>query len=165
VDDLPVRLIALDTVVPGQPGGLMCAERLAWLDARLTEAPDRPTLIVMHHPPFRTGIGHMDAMGLANAEAMREVVGRHRQVEAVVAGHLHRPIQTRWAGTIATTAPSTAHQVALDLRPDGPPQFVMEPPACQLHVWTPGCGLVSHTSYIGVFDGPHPFFDSGRPIE
>ncbi len=166
VEGWPVRLVALDTIVPGRPGGLMCAERLAWLDARLVEAPERPTLIFMHHPPFRTGIHHMDVLGLDNAEAMREVVRRHAQVEAVVCGHLHRPIQVRWAGTVASTAPSTAHQVALDLRDDGPAEFVMEPPACQLHVWTPGVGLVSHTSFIGTFDGPHPFFDqSGRLID
>ncbi len=33
----------------------MDEERLAWLDAKLALAPDRPTLIFMHHPPFRTG--------------------------------------------------------------------------------------------------------------
>jgi 3',5'-cyclic AMP phosphodiesterase CpdA len=165
VEGFPVRLVALDTLVPGQPGGLLCAERLAWLDARLAEAPERPTLIFMHHPPFRTGIHHMDAMGLAGGDAMRDVVARHRQVEAVVCGHLHRPIQVRWGGTIASTAPSTAHQVALDLRDHGPAEFVLEPPACQLHVWTPGVGLVSHTSYVGDFDGPHPFFEHGRLID
>jgi hypothetical protein len=107
----------------------------------------------------------MDALGLDNAEAMREVVRQHPQVESVVCGHVHRPIQVRWAGTIASTAPSTAHQVVLDLREHPPLEWVMEPPACLLHVWRPGLGVVSHTSYVGDFGGPQPFFEHGRLIE
>lgn len=165
VDEHPLRLVALDTLVPGQGGGLLCAERLAWLDARLADAPDRPTLIFMHHPPFDTGVHHMDRIGLENAEAMGEVIRRHSQVLCITCGHLHRPIQLRWNGTLVMTAPSTAHQVALDLHPDAPLEFVMEPPACLLHVWRPGTGLLTHTSYIGDFDGPYPFFEHGRLIE
>ncbi len=56
VEHLPLRLIMLDTVVPMQSHGMLCDERLAWLEARLLEAPDRPTVIAMHHPPFKTGI-------------------------------------------------------------------------------------------------------------
>jgi hypothetical protein len=41
--------------------------------------------------------------------------------------------------------------------------FTMEPPACQLHLWRPGVGLVSHTSYIGDYDGPYRFSD-GRKV-
>ena len=42
VEDGPVRLVALDTLIPGESGGRLCAERLAWLDGRLAEAPERP---------------------------------------------------------------------------------------------------------------------------
>lgn len=165
VEGYPVRLIGLDTLVPGENGGLMCGERLAWLDAQLAAAPDRPTVLFMHHPPFTTGIRHMDEQGLDGAEAMREVVRRHVQVERVLCGHLHRSIQVRWAGTVASTAPSTAHQVVLDLREDGPGMFALEPPACQLHLWRPDAGLISHTSYVGEFPGPYPFREHGQLID
>lgn len=163
VEGYPVRLVALDTLVPGQVGGLLCEERLGWLAARLQEAPDRPTVIFMHHPPFTTGIAYMDSHGLANAREFGEVVRRHPQVERIVCGHLHRPILARVGGTLASTAPSTAHQVALDLEDGHPLMFTMEPPACQLHVWRPDTGLVSHTSYIGDYDGPYLFSD-GRKV-
>lgn len=165
VEGYPARLIGLDTVVPGEGGGWMCEERLAWLAARLAEAPDRPTVLFMHHPPFWTGIGHMDRLGLRNAEALAAVVRNHPQVEGVLCGHLHRPIHVRWAGTVATTAPSPAHQVMLDLREDAPSAFTLEPPACLLHLWRPGVGLVSHLSYIGSFAGPYPFYEDGRLID
>ncbi|MFI4987549.1 MAG: phosphodiesterase [Alphaproteobacteria bacterium] len=163
IDDYPVRLIGLDTVVPGAAGGLMCAERLAWFAARLAEAPGLPTLVFMHHPPFATGVKHMDEIGLAGSEAFAGIVRQHPQIERIVCGHLHRPIQLRWHGTLASTAPSTAHQVVLDLRHDAPAVFNLEPPACQLHVWDPVQGIVSHTSYIGRFAGPYPFFPEKAP--
>jgi len=164
VEDYPVRLVALDTLVPGEVGGLLCEERLGWLAARLAEAPDRPTVIFMHHPPFETGIVHMDSYGLASSREFAEIVRRHPQVERVLCGHLHRPIQARVGGTVGSTAPSTAHQVVLDLEDDNPLMFAMEPPACQLHIWRPGAGLVSHTSYIGDYDGPYRFSDGVKVV-
>ena len=150
VEEWPVRLIGLDTHVPGEPGGRLCAERLGWLDARLAEAPERPTLIFMHHPPFVTGMQAMDAMGLDGGPALGEVVGRHPQVERVVCGHVHRAMTRRFAGTVASTSPATAHQLALVLAPARHLAVVMEPPACALHLWLgPEAGLVSHLSVIG----------------
>lgn len=165
IEEYPLRILALDTVIPFESGGTLCAARLAWLQEKLDQAPERPTVIVMHHPPFKTFIGHMDRIGLANAEALRAIVQRHPQVERILCGHLHRPIQVRWAGTLASTAPSPAHQVALDLSEDGPSRFMMEPPAYQLHKWHPDTGLVSHTAYVGNFDGPYPFFEGGGLID
>lgn len=164
VEGYPLRLIALDTVVPLQGGGALCEKRLAWLEARLAEAPDRPTLIFMHHPPFRTGIAHMDEIGLANAAAFGRIVAHHPQIEKIVCGHVHRSIDTRWCGTAVSICPSPAHQVALDLRPDGPSAFVMEPPGFQLHWWN-GSQLVTHTAFVGEFDGPYPFFEGKELID
>ncbi|MGO8914566.1 MAG: phosphodiesterase [Stellaceae bacterium] len=166
VEDQPLRLVALDTVVPGEPGGRLCAERLAWLDRTLAAAPARPTLIIMHHPPFATGIAHMDAMGLDGADGFAALLARHPQVERVLCGHLHRSIQARiGCHAIASTAPSTAHQVALDLRPEGPSAFMMEPPGYQLHLWRRETGVVTHTAVIGNFAGPYPFFEDGTLID
>jgi Icc protein len=151
VDDGPVRLIALDTLLPGSGGGIVDSERVSWLDARLGEARSKPTLIFMHHPPFKTGIAYMDSIGLQGADALAEVVRRHAQVERVVCGHLHRSIQSRWAGTVASTAPSTAHQVALDVREDADLGFTLEPPGYALQLWRPDVGLVSHVATVGDF--------------
>src|SRR5688500_6288942 len=64
IEDYPVRLLALDTVIPKKSGGELCEERLDWLEAKLREAPDRPTLVMMHHAPFATGLSYMDGIGL-----------------------------------------------------------------------------------------------------
>ena len=52
IDAHPLRLIDLDTLLPWDSGARLGPDRLAWLDARLTEAPQRPTLVFMHHPPY-----------------------------------------------------------------------------------------------------------------
>jgi Icc protein len=165
IDDFPVRLIALDSTVPRASGGALSPDQLDWLDGALAAAPNRPTIVALHHPPFSTGIGHMDHIGLSNPGDLEAVVARHPQVERVISGHVHRSIVTRFGGTIASTCPSPAHQVALDLADDAPSQFVMEPPAFQLHLWREGVGLVTHTVAIGEFAGPYPFYKDGALID
>ena len=98
--------------------GALCEARLGWLAARLAEQPDRPTLVLRHHPPFQTGIEHMDAIGLlAGGPELERIVARYPRVERVLCGHLHRTIFRRFGGTIASTCPGTAHQLALELGP------------------------------------------------
>jgi 3',5'-cyclic AMP phosphodiesterase CpdA len=157
VEGYPLRLVALDTHIPGEHGGLLCAERLDWLDRTLSDAPTQPTLVMMHHPPFPTGIEHMDHHALHDPAEFAAVVRRHAQVERVLCGHLHRTIDHRFAGTIAGTCPSTAHQLVLDTTPGAPAQFTFEPPGYQLHFWRDGVGLVSHTAVFGDWPGPYPF--------
>lgn len=157
VDAGPLRLVFLDTLVPGQDGGALCHARLRWLADRLAEAPDRPTVLVMHHPPFLTGVANLDDMGLAGSAELACLLARFPQVERILCGHLHRSIQVRWHGVLASVCPSTAHQVALDLRPGEALCYTMEPPGFQLHTWTTETGLISHTLVTGRFPGPYPF--------
>jgi 3',5'-cyclic AMP phosphodiesterase CpdA len=159
VDDYPLRLIGLDTLLPGEGSGTLCDDRLAWLDATLRRQPRVPTLLMMHHPPFRTGIGHMDRIGLEGRRGFAEIVARHPQVQLILCGHLHRTIRATVGDRPAMTCPSPAHQVALDLRDDAPSGFRMEPPGFLLHRWQDG-ELVSHLAMIGEYEGPFPFFDS-----
>jgi Icc protein len=148
VEGYALRLIALDTLVTGKHYGALSAEQLDWLDGSLAAARDRPTLIVMHHPPFATGITYMDNFSLENPAALAQIVGRHPQVERILCGHLHRAIDRRFAGTVAGTAPSTAHQIRINLVPDARISFNFEPAGYQLHLWEHG-NLVTHTAVFG----------------
>ena len=157
VEGHDVRLIGLDTVVPGHGHGEMCAARLAWLERKLGEQPRQPTVIFMHHPPFSTGLADMDRINCRNGEGMAAVLRRFDNIERVLCGHHHRPITVRWAGTVGSVAPSTAHQVTLDLIPDNSQTtFTMEPPGFHLHLWSKEAGLVTHAVPVGHFEGPIP---------
>lgn len=157
VETYPVRLIGLDTVIPGACGGRMCERRMRWLDDRLAEQPERPTLIFMHHPPFVTGIGFMDDPAFDGADGLERLVRGHPQVRQVVCGHIHRAIHTRWAGTAAAVAPSVVFQMALELSEGAPSVFVLEPPGVSLYLWRDNADPVGYTSLIGDF-GPHHRF-------
>ena len=157
VEGGPVRLVMLDTVVPGAGWGSLDGGRLEWLDRTLGADPHTPTLIGMHHPPFVCGIAHMDAINLRDSAAFAAVIGRHSQVQRIVCGHHHRPVVAQVAHAIASISPSVAHQVELDLRPDASGAFVLEPPAFQIHTWSQAAGFVSHTACVEEFPGPFPF--------
>jgi 3',5'-cyclic AMP phosphodiesterase CpdA len=157
VDEFPVRIVMLDTVVPGAGHGALSAQQLAWLDTTLAAVPNKPTLIGMHHPPFLCGIEHMDTIALQDREAFAAVIAKHPQVSRIVCGHHHRPIFVPMGHAVASIAPSVAHQVELELRPGMPGLFVMEPPAYHLHRWTPETGIVTHMGYVDTYPGPYPF--------
>ena len=115
-------------------------------------------MLFTHHPPFSCGLGYMDAVMLKDGAArLAEIIARHPNIERVLSGHHHRPVQVRYAGTIGLVVPGVAHQVILDLTPGAKARFLMEPPAYMLHMWQPGAGLISHTAYVGAFEGPYPF--------
>lgn len=148
IDDHAVRIVALDTTEPGEHGGRIRPDQAGWLDAVLAAAPDRPTLVAQHHPPFVTGIGWMDDVGLSGAELQAEVIGRHPQVVGVVAGHVHRLVMAPFGGTVASCWPSTGAQVALRL--DGTRyQYVDEAACVAIHRWSAATGLASHLQPIG----------------
>lgn len=113
VDLGPLRLVVLDTTIPGADPGALDAAQLAWLDAELAAAPDQPALLAMHHPPIVTGVAMWDEFALAAADrrALAEVVARHPQVRRVTAGHLHRATTGALAGRPVTVAPSTYVQL------------------------------------------------------
>jgi 3',5'-cyclic-AMP phosphodiesterase len=146
-----VRVVVLDSSRRDEPAGELDDAQLAWLEAVLEADRSKPTVIALHHPPFRTGIDVMDVMGLSTrtAAAFEAIVSRHGQIERILAGHLHRSITARFGGTIAMTVPGTAHAVTLALHPDDPPAWNLEPPAVTLHTWVAGTGLVTHTQAIG----------------
>ena len=151
LDDYPVRIIVLDTLVDGAGYGDMDAEQLVWLQAQLAAQSNKPTLIFMHHPPFATGLLGMDQSRCRGNAALADLIAQYPNVQRVACGHLHRSIQTMWAGTVGSVAPSVAHQVALKLTAAQSPAFVMEPPAFHLHLWDDATGLVTHTAFIGEF--------------
>jgi 3',5'-cyclic-AMP phosphodiesterase len=77
VDNYPIRMIGLDTTIAGKSGGEVDAACLAWLADRLAAAPEKPTLLFMHHPPINSGIEHMDVQNCANAAEFGNLLRKH----------------------------------------------------------------------------------------
>jgi 3',5'-cyclic-AMP phosphodiesterase len=155
--DGSLRLIGLDVTVPGADHGQVTPDHAAWLEATLSAAPATPTLLVLHQPPFATGIDFIDDYRTFGEDLLARVLSRHPQVIRLLAGHVHRFTMTSFAGRPALTAPSVASSLAFRLSPGAEPAFLVEPPAMLLHLWRDG-GLITHVQPVGAFPGPYPFF-------
>ena len=153
VDDYPVRLVAVDSTLPGERKGTFCAARQAWLDGILKEQPDRPTLLFIHHPPFDVGDHYVNGYRRPEeAEALAEIVGRHSQVVALLCGHVHWPVETRWAGVEARIMPS----VAVDVRKGVDEAEAAMRPIYMLHRLSGDAGIHSVASVVGDLDNTDP---------
>lgn len=162
VEDYPLRLVALDTTVAGSDGGMLCEARLDWLEARLNEAKDRPTVVFMHHPPIRTWMPEMDSLRCANGDKLRALLRGHPQVQRVTCGHVHRPVQVHWEHAIVNVAPSAVHQLHLDFTPEQLVRYTLEPAGFHVHLWDAEEGIITHMAHVGDFPGPFDFHTTAR---
>jgi 3',5'-cyclic AMP phosphodiesterase CpdA len=148
VDLGPLRLVCLDSTIPGAEGGSLNGGRTEWLDATLAEDAGTPTVLALHHPPLRTEIPTFERIGLApeSSEALAAVVARHPQVTRIVAGHVHRSIVAELAGRAVVTVPSTYLQAALDFTA---PKLTMraDPPGFAIHALREG-SIATHLQRI-----------------
>lgn len=107
------RLVGLDSTAVGERKGTFCPDRQAWLESVLGEEPDRATVLFIHHPPFDVDDHYVGGYRRPEeAAALADIVGRHRQVRALLCGHVHWLVDCEWAGVAARVMPS----VAVDLR-------------------------------------------------
>lgn len=144
VDLGPLRLVCLDSIIPGAEAGALDEGRIEWLEATLAAEREQPTVLAMHHPPLSTAIPSFDAIGLAPEwrQALAEVLARHPQVTRVIAGHVHRPIVAELAGRAVLSIPSTYLQAALTFEP-APIEMSADPPGFAIHALRDGA-LTSH---------------------
>jgi len=160
IEDHDLRIIVLDTLEPGRHGGAFCEKRAAWLENQLTQQPERPTLLALHHPPIETGIGWMTAKDDDGwVVRLRDIVERHDNIVHIISGHIHRSIFKQFGGTAVSVSRAVAPQLKLDLakiKPDAPDNRVLIIDAqagYSLHLWENG-QLTTH-------NGLSP---DGRPI-
>jgi hypothetical protein len=121
----------------------------------LSDAPEKPTIVALHHPPFGAAMTGMPSDGLI--EGGRELAALmrcHPQVVRVIAGHAHRSFTCTFGGTIGYAAPTTSYPFALETGPDRVLSITGEPPAFSVHIWMEDAGLgeaglVSHTVPVG----------------
>ncbi len=144
-----VRLLGLDSLDEGRPGGAFGAQRARWLAAALEAAPG-PVMLFMHHPPLPLGVPETDQDGFAGAEALAAQVAAHGRVLRIAAGHVHLATTSAWQGVPVVTAPAIAMQLTRDFSAAPPPSgFTLSAPGYLLHHLTGAGVLVSHVVTLG----------------
>jgi 3',5'-cyclic-AMP phosphodiesterase len=137
-----VRIVACDTQIPGELAGDL---DVAWLADTLAADRATPTIVAMHHPPYRVGITAMDAIGLPVAQRAQldALLADAPNVLRVIAGHVHRASFGSIGGVPASTSSSVSFQLALDVAGGTLGLAADEPAAFALHVLVDG-DLVTH---------------------
>jgi 3',5'-cyclic-AMP phosphodiesterase len=145
LDDFPLRIVAPDQTAPGETHGVFPPESAAWLDQALAAAPQKPTLVALHHPPFLTHDLLFDGIGLHGSDAFAAVIARHPQVLRIVCGHHHRTVFGQVAHAPVVIAPSTSWVYGLAAH-DGQAiaPKTSEEPGWMLHIWAREGGMASH---------------------
>lgn len=156
------RVITLDTLdgppyPAGHHSGLLCPDRMAWLEQALDGAEGRIALVFTHHPPFDTGIVGMDAIKLSHGDAVLSLLGRYAGTH-LFCGHIHRTISGSSQGVPWTMFKSPCHQGVLEFNDANSSLSVDEPPAYGVLILAAG-GVVAHSQDVGL--NPQVHEDTG----
>lgn len=131
IEDYPVRLIALDTLSPGNGRGDFRREQAERLISLIDAEPDRPTAVFTHHPPFEVMVGP-DRFHFEDTESMarlREALQHGGRVVGVFSGHVHRAA----AGHVGHIPASVVPCIATTLRRGDYPPPMKTRPVYYLH--------------------------------
>ena len=105
-----LRLIVLDSTVPGAPYGEVRPGQLAWLAGELSTRAAEGSIVILHHTPVPDATPLAGLLTLHGAEQLEAVV-RGSDVVAVLAGHAHHAIASAFGGVFCYAAPATAYSV------------------------------------------------------
>ncbi|MFB7250410.1 phosphodiesterase [Microbacterium sp. NPDC056234] len=103
-----LRLIALDTSVPGWHHGDLDEGQLAWLADELRVPAPHGTLLAMHHPPIPSHLPLFDILELRHQDELAAVI-RDTDVRGILAGHLHYSSHGTFAGVPVSVASATCY--------------------------------------------------------
>lgn len=105
-----LRIIALDTTVPGYHHGAITDEQLAWLSAELASAAPHGTVLAMHHPPIEAHNPFVRLIGLDERDRLAAVIAG-TDVRTILAGHLHYSTFGLFSGVPVGVASATCYTV------------------------------------------------------
>jgi Icc protein len=105
-----LRVIVMDSTVPGAAYGELRPEQLAWLTHELNTTAAEGSVLVMHHPPVPDTTPLAGLLTLHGADELQAVVVGS-DVVAVLAGHAHHAISSAFGGAVCYAAPATAYTV------------------------------------------------------
>ena len=103
-----LRLVALDTSVPGWHHGDLDAGQLSWLADQLARPAPHGTLLAMHHPPLPSHLPLFDILELRHQDELADVI-RGSDVRGILAGHLHYSSHGMFAGVPVSVASATCY--------------------------------------------------------
>lgn len=106
------QLVMLDSVITGKVGGSLAQSELQYLRNCLSQNPDVPTLIGLHHHPIPVGCEWLDEQIIDNADEFLTLLKQFSCVKAVCWGHVHQDFSHNYGDIAMMSSPSTCVQFA-----------------------------------------------------
>lgn len=103
-----LRVITLDSTIPGYHHGAIAPEQLDWLREVLRTPSEHGSILALHHPPIPSSIGAMSILELDNQNELADVV-RGSDIRAILGGHLHYASTSLFAGIPVSVAAATCY--------------------------------------------------------
>jgi 3',5'-cyclic AMP phosphodiesterase CpdA len=107
-----LRVIALDSTVPGWHHGDLDAAQLQWLRDELATPAPLGTILALHHPPLPTHIPFFDILELRDQPGLAAAIAGS-DVRAILAGHLHYSTSGTFAGIPVSVAAASCYTMDL----------------------------------------------------
>ncbi len=115
VDDVNgLRVITLDSTVPGHHHGEVAPAQLDWLAEELSIPAPHGTILAMHHPPVPSVLDLAVAVELRDQEGLAEVV-EGSDIRSIIAGHLHYSSTATFAGAPVSVASASCYTQDLNV--------------------------------------------------
>lgn len=111
-----LRIVSLDSSVPGWHHGELAPETLEWLAGVLERPADEGTVLALHHAPLATPLALMDVLELRGQDEFARVLA-DRDVRMILGGHLHYATNGVFAGIPVSVAGATAYTMDLSAPP------------------------------------------------
>ena len=106
-----LRVIALDTTVPGYHHGDLTDDQLGWLADQLATPAEHGTLLAMHHPPIPVPmLPAGEIIELLDQHRLAEVVAGS-DVRAVLGGHFHYTSWSTLGGIPVSVAAASCYTI------------------------------------------------------
>jgi 3',5'-cyclic AMP phosphodiesterase CpdA len=103
-----LRVITLDSTVPGHHYGEVSGEQLDWLAEELSVPAPHGTILAMHHPPLPSVLDLAVVVELRDQAGLAEVL-EGTDVRSIIAGHLHYSSTATFAGIPVSVASATCY--------------------------------------------------------
>lgn len=103
-----LRVISLDSSVPGYHYGLVSSQQLEWLESVLSQPVEHGNILALHHPPIPSVLPLAQVVELQDQNGLADVV-KGKDIRSIIAGHLHYSSFGVFAGIPVSVASSSCY--------------------------------------------------------
>ena len=151
-----IQLIGLDSLKEGFGEGELDSDTLFFLRTTLDRVDNAPVILMLHHPPFKSGIKFMDKIGLKTGlDEFKNIVKTYPGSMRIVCGHIHSIMVSTVENKTVISAPSPASSLLFNVQDDAPAGFMDIGEGCFIHRWEEGFQSIKLSNSLS--NGPFPF--------